>query len=214
MHRLALAATLVICLPAAHAAPAPQKGKSVTLQTPAQIAASLRNESLPASNKLRQVSKRVDVKWGDANIMNGSVGTMSGAICTKGGLPAKPAISRWAADVLRSAVQTTDEQPLTKGPTVSYVPMTRTVASQVAKTIALEGFCYADNSGNIAPVSSDIRRVLKKLGPSEDLMLVRTKGAVQIPMSDSTKNWDVANFIFLNKKTGAFAAFYSREGWI
>jgi hypothetical protein len=210
MHRLATLATLVAWLPVAHAAP--QKPMKV-LQTPAQIAASIRNESLPASNKLRQVSSRVDASWGDANIMNGSVGTMSGRIC-KTGAPSKAQITRWASDLLRGAVQASDEQPLTAGPTISFVPMKRTIAFQVAKTVALDGLCYANNSDNIAPVSSDIRRVLKTLGPAQDLMLVRSKGKVQVPMSDSQKNWDVTNYIFLNKKTGAFAAFYSREGWI
>lgn len=204
----AFAVTLVVSLPLAHAR------TGAPLQTPAQIQASFRNESLPAANKLRQVSKRVDVKWGDANIMNGVVGTMSGQICVKGKLPSNAAIRGWARDVLKSAVQVTDEQPLTKAPSASIIPMKRTIAFDVATTIALDGFCFAKSSENIAPVSSDIRRVLRKVGPASDLMLVRTRGKVVVPMSDSDKKWDVTNYIFLNKKTGGFAAFYSREGWI
>jgi hypothetical protein len=196
------AAAIFILVSVAHA-----KKATTPLQTPEQLLASIRNQSLPATSKLQKASTRVDIKWADEN-------TMSGQLCMQSGVLPSAALDRWSKELLATAVRLDDERPLGGQPTVSFPTMKRTIAHQVATTVATEGFCYANNKDLVGPVSADIRSVIRTLGPREDLMLVRTSGKVRLPDSGTKKAWGVTNFTFINKQTGAFASFYSREGWI
>jgi hypothetical protein len=164
------------------------------------------NRQLPASSALGKVARRVDQEWGDANIMSGVVTAVAGRVRPRA---SDAQLKELAAQLLGDALKVTDELKPAGAVKTTVNHADSAAVSRAARVMALDGFVYADNAGNIKPVFKDIAAVLKPMGALRDLRAVRAQASVN---HDDLGRVPANLFLFANYKTGEIAVFYARQG--
>jgi hypothetical protein len=188
------------------------------LQMHEQRLACIRNESLTANNPVRISAADLDASWADANIMNGSVGVMSGQLDFSSGAPSEAQLKNWAGLMLKDAVQEIDNSALTAAPKVTAGEANDKAIQKAATQVGAEGFVLTNSPANIAPVTTEISASIRALGDRADLRMYRAQGTTGIEDSPETPRgddqWKAGVHLFVNQRTGQFMGFFSREGWV
>lgn len=168
-------------------------------------------KELPAKSSLRQKVEEQNSTWGDENIMNGNVSVAARKVSLDAvehlDVVAKAAFEdrlKWHGEYVGA-----DE---VQGKVTTAVP--KDAAVEAAKRLALDGFVYANNRDNIAPVEEAVKSLVDALGPAADVQVMRADAKVVVPSADDdAKTWRASTYVFANKRTGELVVFYAREGW-
>jgi hypothetical protein len=171
----------------------------------------LRESTLPASSKLRQETEAIATEWGDANIMNGSVGVRAARLRIRG-VPRDSSLVSSAKTILESEIA--DDGVAVQGELVAEVlPSSEALQVEAAHFVGVDGLCYSDNRDNIEPLETQVKGLVKLLGDSSKLRVVKFTGKSIADWSDSEDLWAISFYCFVNTETGELVSFYAREGW-
>lgn len=163
------------------------------------------------SSALRRAVSEIESEWGDENIMNGQARIAASKLrATRRNQEAQLKAYAEAAFAARAAA---DDFVLSGAARTSLGPATAASRAEVARIIAVEGFVYADNEGNVGPMRERIEGVLDKLGAPEKLDLLRYEGKGRVSLDDEEGEWKAHLFAFVNRDTREVVSFYVREGW-
>lgn len=206
-HLRSLVLTVTLALPLAAGCAAPTEEAAASPEgNEDEIVKAIRLEELAPGSKLRTQVEEQDQTWGDENIMNGSVGVIARKVTAKSRLDlvAKAALgdrNKYYEVVVKAKVTTKAGEP------------TATLAKEAARRIAVEGFVYADNRGNVGPVEKSVNALVAALGAEGDIEAAVAETRVTVDSGDDS-TWRASAFVFANKKTGELLVFYAREGWV
>jgi hypothetical protein len=175
----------------------------------------LRRGELPSRSKLRLEAKAVSDGWNSTNARNGDGRISTGKFALSG----QPNDTQLIMSAQRLLEEYTAEQEIElAGPIDGWAQSNlQTLDGQVedvSKKIAVDAFAQEDKDENVSPVRSQVGSVITLLGAPEDVGIVHSQSYAKVEGSPDGKLRHLTLTLFVNLKTGEFAGFYAREGWM
>lgn len=201
------ALALVLAVPLAIVACAPAPSDSQDAAESEVRSGGLVRQDLPAG-PFRDRAGEIAQEWLDGNIMTGDARIDAGRF--KGTLSPE-ALTKFAETMVTDHLREMEEGTMTEVSTTTP-PFTDALIKDAAKVVAVDGFVFdPSNPDNIKTVEGDIRTVTGFLGDPTKLDAVTLRARIKEadPDHDAVSLW-----IFVNRETKEFAAFYAREGTV
>ncbi len=174
---------------------------------PSQTVPVIEREPLPKSSVLRQKTEELDAQWGDDNIMNGSVGTLSGRFK---GVPSSIQISVAAKVILMQTFEEYESRKLENSVAASPIPLKDAIEKAVINLA--DGFNLdKSNPENLDGLREQISPLTSLLGKTGRVVAVSAKSTAMDENSDPAVKVNVGLVLFVNQKTGEYVAFYARQ---
>ncbi len=174
---------------------------------------------LPANSPLRIAAEEINQEWLDGNIMNGDARLSVGKLRIDG-VPKDSSLIKGGRDTFDAYIKLM-EDPLAGDVASDKMTNQYTKASEripgVALAVGVEGFVYSNNEGNLKPLRDQITQLVKMVGTDEKVDVIYTHSYVKLaggPDDELGKTFHVQQSFFVNRETGEYVAFVSREGWI
>lgn len=165
----------------------------------------LARQDLP-SGAFRTRAEELAQQWLDDNIMTGDARIDAGKV--RGTLTAA-SLSKFAQKMVTDHLARSDQKMTS--PAVATPAFADALVKDAAKTVAVDGFVYTPTRANIEPVEKNVRELLAFLGDTSKLDAVTLKAKVEGEDVDEDHD-EVSLWIFVNRDTKEFVAFYAREG--
>lgn len=169
-----------------------------------ELRTALTRSDLPAG-PFRARSEALAQEWFDNNIMTGDARIDAGVL--KGTL-SSASMSTFSKKLVTDHL--TRQERTYHGISAETPSYAETLVADAARAVAVEGFVYAPSAENIAPIEVNVRELLAFLGDSAKLDVVKVRGRC----SDGDAERAVTQFLFVNRETKQYLAFYAREGTI
>ena len=162
-------------------------------------------QDLP-SGAFRTRSEELAQEWLDANIMTGDARIDAGRV--RGTITAA-SLAKFAEKMVSDHLAESDQK--LKSPSIATPKFSDALVKDAAKVVAVDGFVYTATRENIGPVEENLRELLAFLGDTSKLDAVTLKSKIEGEDVDADHD-EASLWIFVNRDTKEFVAFYAREG--
>lgn len=151
-------------------------------------------------------AEEIAQEWLDGNIMTGDARLDAGKLR---GTLSPSSLSKFAEKMVVDHLRKREEGSILP-PTIATPEFADAMLDNAAKTVGVDGFVYdPSNPDNWADIAANMRELVGFLGDPSKLDAVTLKAKIK----DADRDHDeVSLFLFVNRETKEFVAFYSREG--
>lgn len=177
----------------------------------------LRQVDLTGQSRLRNESRNTSQLWIDGNAMKtGDARVVAGRFVLDKGPPSEGSLVLSAQRLLQDYVA--DIAIELAGDIESWKPSTNnadfdTLLAEVARIVTVEGFYLEQTEENVAPIRSQMDQLVSLLGEKDDVTLVRAHSYAFVDGSPNGHLRRVSLGLCVNRVSGEFVAFFSRQGW-
>jgi hypothetical protein len=186
-------------------------GSPPLVEPPRSGEAALVREDLPAG-PFKDRAEELATEWLDNNIMTGdprlSAGVLRGDVTTH---TLATFTSKLVADRLAVGKMTLQNEK------IEAPALTEALLEEVAKVAAVDGFVFTPSEENIEPIEENVRELMTFLGVAAKaeasaaaISVAKVSGETIHLTTNATRA--VTCWVFVNRQTQQFVAFYVREG--
>jgi hypothetical protein len=163
-------------------------------------------QDLPAGT-FKTRSEEIAQEWLDGNIMTGDPRLDSGKL--RGTLTTS-SLQKFAEKMVTDHLREQEEGTILP-PTFASPNYTDALVKSVAKTVGVDGFVLnPTNPDNFTTLEENVKELLGFLGDKSKVDVLTLEAKIKNPSDDYHD--EVSLFVFVNRETKEFVAFYAREG--
>lgn len=157
-----------------------------------------------AAGAFHDRAEELGQEWLDNNIMTGDARLDAGKLR---GTLSPSSLSKFATKMVTDHLKRSEQTINT--PDLQTPRFTDRLLKDAGRAVAVDGFVFAPSADNISPIEDNVRELTAFLGDTSKLDAVTLKAKIKDADTDHDQ---VSLWVFVNRDTKEFVAFYAREG--